>query len=253
MSMNQQLILNNLAVSYIKDDSSGNLATILFLHGWRSNKEVWAEIFNKTKGFELYALDFPGFGVSQTPKQPMTVGDYANVVAAFIQKLNLRNVTVVGHSFGGRVGIKLAHHHPELVHKLLLVDSAGFAMDDAKKKVYKSAAKVVKPLFKPKFMQGLRKKIYEHMGAVDYVATPQLQQTFVNIVSEDLTDDMKHIKASTLIVFGEDDEDTPLPFAEKMNALIPHSRFIRFQHAGHFCFLDKPEEFVVELTEFVAQ
>jgi pimeloyl-ACP methyl ester carboxylesterase len=198
-----------------------------------------------------YALDLPGFGGSQILKQPMTVGDYANIVAEFIRKLELKNVIIIGHSFGGRVGIKLSSQHPELISKLVLVDSAGFAMNAPKKKLMAMAAKAVRPIFKPQIMQGLRKKIYKNIGAEDYLATPELQKTFVNITSEDLSADLKNIKVPTLIINGENDKDTPVEFGQRMNSLIPNSKLQILNNAGHFSFLDQPEEFVKIVIDFI--
>ncbi len=181
----------------------------------------------------------------------MTVGDYAEVVAEFIKKLDLTDVIVIGHSFGGRVGIKLSSAHPELVRKLVLVDSAGFAMDTPKKNFYRSAAKIAKPFFKSAFMQGLRKKIYQKIDAEDYLATPELQKTFVNITGEDLSSDMENIKCPTLIISGENDADTPVSFGKKMNSLIRNSQFAILKNAGHFSFLDQPEEFAEILKKFI--
>ena len=100
-------------------------------------------------------------------------------------------------------------------------------------------------------MQGLRKKIYRGLGAEDYLATPELQQTFVNIVSEDLSADMAKIKCPTLIVTGADDNDTPTEFGDLMKSIIPNSQFIILPQAGHFSFLDQPEKFVNELNKFI--
>ena len=232
MYMNKQIVISNLLISYTEQTGDSRKA-LLFLHGWRSNKEVWNDILlrisaeggsasgGKDKGLRMITLDLPGFGKSQNPlpnpphkgegnDRGWTVGDYANVVAEFIKKLELKNVILVGHSFGGRVGIKLLSEHPELISKLVLVDSAGFPMSAGKKSLIKTMAKIARPFFKPAFMQGFRKKIYKQIGAEDYLATPELQQTFINVTSEDLSEDMKKIKVPTLIVNGENDKVTPV-------------------------------------------
>jgi pimeloyl-ACP methyl ester carboxylesterase len=252
--MNQQIIIANQLVSYFKQGVENRGETLLFLHGWLSSKEVWNGVANKLTSQSanklVYALDFPGFGQSPAPKGDWGVEDYANLVAEFICKLDLKNVVVIGHSFGGRVGIKLASSRIDLVKKLILVDAAGFASSSAKKSTFGFAAKIVKPIFKPKFMQGLRKKIYKQIGAEDYVATPELQKIFVKTVNEDLTENMKRILQPTLIIFGENDKDTPTSFGKKMHSLIPNSKFIILPAAGHFSFLDKPGEFVKVLNDF---
>lgn len=253
--MNNQVVVNNFLISY-SEAKGDNKQDLLFLHGWRGQKEVWNGVIQKLGNYEIgkfnaYALDLPGFGKSDVPKNAMTVGDYAKVVAGFIKKLELKNVVVVGHSFGGRVGIKLAAQHPELISKLVLADSAGFAMEPNKKSLMSGAAKIVKPLFKPKFMQGLRKKIYQSIGAEDYLATPDLQKTFVNVIGEDLTEDMKNITCPTLIISGENDIDTPVEFGQKMQSLIPNSKFLILSAAGHFSFIDQPEKFAEALNKFL--
>jgi pimeloyl-ACP methyl ester carboxylesterase len=249
--MENQIVLNNLLVSY--SNVGVGEKTIIFLHGWRSNKEVWGKIVtsDRLKVTSCYAIDLPGFGKSEIPLNAMTVGDYSEVVRELIKKLDLKNVIIIGHSFGGRVGIKLASKYPEMVNKLLLVDAAGFALDDKKKNRLRILAKLVKPFFRPQFMQGLRKKIYQTIGAEDYIATPQLQKTFVNITSEDLTQDMQKISCPTLILTGENDLDTPVEFGKRMNAKIRNSKFEILKNAGHFSFLDQRDEFIKIIHDFI--
>ncbi len=254
--MNKQVVVKNLLISYFQTESQQGNKTLLFLHGWRSEARVWQSVIKdlgfKIKDLNLYALDLPGFGGSQVSSSPMTVSDYAEVVGEFINKLDLKNIVVIGHSFGGRVGIKLASKYPSAIEKLVLVDSAGFAMAADKKNAMNIAAKIAKPFFKPKFMQGLRKKIYKQIGAEDYVATPGVMtQIYLNSINEDLTEDMKKIAVPTLIIYGDQDTATPPSFGEKMHSLIQNSTFKILAAAGHFSFLDKPEEFVKELLSFL--
>lgn len=250
--MGNQLIINNNLITY-GIFGTGEKA-IIFLHGWRANKEVWQQVAYKLislPAHKMYAIDLPGFGSSQVPKQPFTVGDYAEIVKGFVEKLDLKSVVIVGHSFGGRIGIKFAAKYPLLIEKLVLVDAAGFAMDGSKKITMNFAAKIAKPFFKPKFMQGFRKSIYKQIGAEDYVATPELQKTYVNVTAEDLTEDLKKINCSTLIITGENDKETPVEFGKRMQSLIPNSKFTILANAGHFSFLDNPDEFVSDLIKFL--
>ncbi len=205
----------------------------------------------RIKDVGFFALDFPGFGKSAMPAKDFTVADYAEIVRRFIEKLELKNVILVGHSFGGRVGIKLASKYPGTIDKLVLVDSAGFITHQKKKNLISAMAKFARPFFKPKFMQGLRRKIYRHIGAEDYLATPQLQKTFVNVVSEDLSADMEKILCPTLIIYGENDAETPPEFGRRMQLKIKNCKLEILPKAGHFSFLDQPEEFVGQLEKFV--
>ncbi len=258
MVMANQIVVGKNLIAF--NQSGTGESTVIFLHGWRSQKEVWdsvcrrivRQLAEENRSFKLYALDLPGFGESPAPQTPWTVGDYAETVKGFIEKLELKNVILVGHSFGGRVGIKLASKYPSIVSKLVLVDSAGFANQTTKKSVIGIIAKIAKPFFKAKFMQGLREGIYKSIGAEDYVATPELKKTFVNVVGEDLSKDMEKILCPTLIITGENDKDTPMEFGKRMQLKIKGSQFKILQSAGHFSFLDQPEEFIKELVSFIS-
>lgn len=247
--MKDQLNIDGSLVSYYRfGEGKTNL---VFLHGWRSNGLVWKDIVDKIdlKKYTIYLLDLPGFGDSPNPKKTFTILDYSNTVSKFIQKLGLKNVIIIGHSFGGRITIKLSALHPELVKKIILIDSAGVRLTDSNR--YKVVAKVAKPLFKPRFMQGLRKKIYQTIGAEDYVETPGLKETFVNIISEDLTRFMPKIVQPTLIIWGEEDTETPLEYAKIINKEIKGSRLEVLDNAGHFSFLDQPQKFFETLNSFL--
>jgi pimeloyl-ACP methyl ester carboxylesterase len=255
-----QIIINNQLISYVGTQSTGEKC-LLFLHGWGSNKEVWGQVSklisqSVNQQYTIYALDLPGFGQSplslkQQLQAGLSVGDYAEIVKGFIEKLALKNIIIVGHSFGGRVGIKLASQYPDIISQLVLVDSAGFVTPASKKNLMGVVAKIIKPIFKPRFMQGLRKKIYKGLGAEDYLTFPELKATFLKVVNEDLSKDMKGIKIPTLIITGENDKDTPIAFGKRMNFLIPNSQLLILKNAGHYSFLDQPEEFVKILAKFI--
>jgi len=250
--MTSQIIVNNNLIAF--DQFGAGDSTVIFLHGWRSQKEVWGQVINqviKLSSYQVYAIDLPGFGGSPVPKTVWGVGDYAEMVKGFIEKLGLSNVIIVGHSFGGRVGIKLAAKYPQLISRLILVDAAGFVTNSPRKAFFRFLAKIVSPFFRFSFTGGLRKKIYQFIGAEDYLATPELQKTFVSVVNEDLSEDMKKIVCPTLIIYGENDVDTPVEFGKQMQLKIKNSKLKILSNAGHFSFLDQPEEFVKIFKEFV--
>jgi pimeloyl-ACP methyl ester carboxylesterase len=253
--MEQQIIINGQLISYLEYGAENTGSTVIFLHGWRSQKEVWKNIVasSKYQVARSYVLDLPGFGKSPTPASVWTIGDYAEVVKGFIEKLELKNIILVGHSFGGRIAIKLAAQNSNWLSKMVLVDSAGIRDGQSTKKALSYIVKIVKPIFKPKFMQGFRKEIYKKIGARDYVETPELQKTFVNVVNEDLRDYLPKIKVPTLLIWGEKDLDTPVAHAYFMKEKIVDSKLFVIKNAGHFCFLEKLEKFAVELNKFIVE
>jgi len=248
--MKDQVVINNLLINFYQ--AGEGQKTLLFLHGWRSSATAWSEIIKTldNKDFLIYALDLPGFGGSAMPRASMTVDDYAQIVKEFIEKKGLKSIVLVGHSFGGRIAIKLLANYPHLVEKLVLVDSAGVIMKQNKTNIIRAIAKIVKPFFKPNFMQKARRKIYESLGAQDYLETPELKQTFVNVLNEDLTPYLGKISQPTLIIWGANDEDTPMEIEKIMHQKIINSQEIILENAGHFSFIDQPTKFSEAVVVF---
>ncbi len=247
----KQIALRDQLVTYYPWHDGGKaMPTLLFLHGWRSEGRVWEQVIAQLVGkdFSLIGVDLPGFGKSEIPKKAFSISDYADIVLDLIKKLDLQNVILVGHSFGGRIAIKLASENSHF-SKVVLVDSGGFKTSHTLKKVL---AKVVKPLFAPDFMKPLRARIYKKMGAEDYVVLPEMQKTFSAVIGEDLSLCLPRIKIPTLILWGENDFDTPVSFAERLHFGIVGSELHVIKNAGHYSFLDQPKEFCDRLTSFLS-
>lgn len=243
-----QLVINDQLVNYYQFGNGKK--TIIFLHGWRSSADAWFGVIQQLSNEEYtyYCLDLPGFGSSPAPHRAYSVGDYAEIVIGFMEKRFLGSSSLVGHSFGGRVAIKIASERSKLVEKLILVDSAGIKKEFSSRK---KLARMVKPIFKPTVMKKLRSRIYSAMGADDYLATPELQETYVKVIGEDLTGNLERIECQTLLIWGEDDKETPITDAEIINNGIDDSRLEIIEDAGHFSFIDNPKEFVKIFKDFI--
>ena len=251
----KKLVINNQLINYFEYSDQKGGPALLFLHGWRVDGSIWHETIKLMQSQDIagsfYALDFPGFGGSPAPIKDFHLSDYCDIIEGFIKKLKLENVVLIGHSFGGRVAIKLSATHAELVTKLVLVDSAGLVLQKNQKTFMNIAAGIVKPFFSPKFMQPLRKSIYKAIGSEDYLATPRLQNVYVNVTKEDLSIYLSKITVPTLIVWGAQDRDTPLEYGQVMAKNISNSKLIIYPEAGHFAFSDNPQEFVKDIKEFI--
>jgi pimeloyl-ACP methyl ester carboxylesterase len=251
---NKQIIVNDLLVNYyyfLPDKKSPN-KTLVFLHGWGVDSQLWFKITPEliNKNYSMYFLDLPGFGQSQLPDTTYDVDDYKEIVYEFITKLGLRKITLIGHSFGGRIAIKIVAENPEFLDKVVLVGAAGIVHDSRKKKILVTVSKFISPIFKPSFMQPLRKKFYLLIGS-EYLENIKLSKIFAKVVMEDLTHLFSKIKKKVLIIWGRNDKVTPLADGQLMNKLISKSKLIVLEKSGHFSFLDQPDEFVNTLTKFI--
>lgn len=119
-----QTVIDNILVSYEILGSKGK-NTILILHGWKNSLKNWEEIGKKLSiENKVILLDLPGMGNSSMPKSAFDTYDYADIINKFIVKLELKKLTLIGHSFGGKIGVIIAAKNPE-IKKLILVDISG--------------------------------------------------------------------------------------------------------------------------------
>src|SRR3989338_4825349 len=150
--LEKQLVVNNQLLNYLEEKTSDTAPAVVFLHGWQASSDTWRPIIYRLKEhYNLYALDLPGFGKSEMPKLPMTVADYAQIVKDFTTKLELKNVTLVGHSFGGRIAQKCSAEHFLTISRLVLVDSSGFRDGSMGKMIKVGLARIAKPFVPERF------------------------------------------------------------------------------------------------------
>lgn len=234
---------------------AGRGPKVLLLHGWGGCADSFLPVFNYLSSrFEVYALDFPGFGKTAPPAEPWGVEDYMRVTYEFIKLLGIEKTHIIAHSFGGRVTIMLAALHPEVVGKIVLVDSAGLIPKRSLSyylRVY--TFKLMKKLY-IMFSNGPTeeklKRFYERYGSKDYKEAGNLRSTFVKVVNQDLKKYLPSIKSPTLLIWGEKDDQTPLYFAKIMERQIPDAGLVVFKGAGHFSYLDRLYDFNIIVSKF---
>ncbi len=238
-------------------DSGQGDNTIVLMHGWGCSHATLASI-EKTAlscGLRVINVDFPGFGKSEEPDEIWGVERYTQLIEHLIAELGIKNPILLGHSFGGRVGILYSSRNH--VSKLILVDSAGIKPKRSLKYYWK--------VYSFKLMKHLMYLIYGHDGAEirldkrrakagssDYAnASAMMRRILSKVVNEDLSDRLSKIKAPTLLIWGENDTATPLSDAKKMEALIPDAGLVAFSGCGHYSFLDNPMQFSAVLRSFL--
>lgn len=176
---------------------------------------------------------------------PYSLDDYVLDLKEYAYKHGLKSPSVVAHSFGARVVLKTAYNEPDFFNKLVLTGAAGLK---SKKTLKKTVKKTTFKLLK-KFVP--REKLQAFYSS-DYLAlSPIMKESFIKIVSETLDYTLSEIKNQTLLVFGEKDRETPLYMANKFKKEIKDSKLIIIKNAGHFCFLEKPHTFNMEVMEFL--
>lgn len=237
-------------LKYLKFGNSKKF--IVFLHGWGANKNSFLWLKDYFNDYSLLFVDFYGFGESPKPSKPYYLSDYVAGVYELISKFEIDELILVGHSFGGRVAIKFAflHQNEYKVFRLCLIDSAGMKPRRGLK-YYINVLRYKRLKQKAKSNPTLKAKL-EKFGSSDYKKLSQImKQTFVNIVNENLEYNAKMIVNPTLIIWGENDNETKLFMARRLNKLIKNSKLEIIKGAGHFSFLDERQEFLILLDTFI--
>ncbi len=237
--------IDGIKIHYEQD---GQGADVLVLHGWGASIQTMRPVIDALKqSYRVTALDFPGFGGSDVPPDTFDVQQYTDLTYRFMLELGIKRTHILCHSFGGRVTIKLAAQHPEAVDKIVFTDAAGLRKKRTIKqnvKIY--SFKLAKRLSKGRIIKRVLKVIgvdvdkrVKNAGSADYKAlSDHMKKVFVRVVNEDLIGYLPQIKSPSLLIWGANDQDTPLEFGKTMEKLIPDAGLVVFEGAGHYSFLD---------------
>lgn len=231
---------------------------VVILHGWGANIQTMAPISKYlSKKYKVYSIDLPGFGLSDEPKSTYTVSDYSKVILSFINLLDIKNPTLIGHSFGGRVIIKLVGELGYTPKNIIFVDSSGVKPKKSinyyfKVYTYKLAKKIIQLTNSKEKSEEIISNLRKKSGSTDYrAASEKMKKVFINVVNEDLTKYMSNIKVPTLMIWGENDQETPLKDGKVFEKLIPDSGLVVLKGAGHYSYLDKLNDFLVIISKFM--
>lgn len=248
-----KIIVQNLAIEYL-DEGTGKV--LLFLHGWQDNFHTFdslASLLSPTR--RIIRLDLPGFGKSEAPKGAWNLDNYIQFIKDFIEKLDIQVHAFVGHSFGGRIAIKGEATKNLQAQKIILIGSAGIAKNRTfRNSFFKLLAKIgglityLPPLVF--WREGLRKRMYSFIGS-DYLNAGVLKETFLKIISEDLSASAKKITTPTLLIWGESDTETPLSDGKQLAGMIADSKLKVINGAGHFVHKEKSQEVAKLVQEFL--
>ena len=125
--------------------------TAVMLQGWGTHLGVYDSVAaTLNSGYRFVQLDFPGFGGSDEPREAWSVDDFADFFCKFMEALEIKKATLIGHSYGGRVIIKLASREkiPFEIDRIVLIDSAGIVPKKTlKQKIKIRQYKILKKIF----------------------------------------------------------------------------------------------------------
>jgi pimeloyl-ACP methyl ester carboxylesterase len=229
-----------------------NKPTILILHGWGCDESVYAVLFEHlSKNYNVVLPELPGFGKTPEPPAAWGVGEYADYVEEFVKNSDINPEIIIAHSLGCRIATKLLSHKRLTPEKVVFTGAAGIkpkrtVLQKMRTRIFKIKRFFVKPF--PKLTEKMRMKY----GSADYRnASPIMRQCLVKIVNEDLTDLLPKISCETLLIWGENDDSTPLCDGRLMEKKIPDAGLAVIKNAGHYAFLEQPALFLKILDSYL--
>lgn len=260
--------VDGVSIAYNDSESKGPVLICLHAigHGARDFQDLSRRLGVQ---YRVIALDFPGQGYSDSDPQPASGTRYTQLLAGFVDKLQLDHVILLGNSIGGAVAVRYASVHPERVRALVLCDSGGLVPPPNEESLA-YISKFVKffetgvqhdPSFGPAFAAYYKTVLvgepaHEERDRIvrsAYEVAPILEQAWKSFGSADesLWEKLPQINCQVLLAWAKDDSVIPLHSNERAFERFPHHRLVLFA-GGHSAFLEDPDQFEQTLREFLA-
>ncbi len=231
---------------------------LVLVHGLEGRAQDWLQLIPllTASGYKIYALDLLGFGRSEHPDVDYSIALQEDILRQFIDSQNLQQPDVAGWSMGGWVSLKFAGEHPERVHRLVLMDSAGLKFDAVNVEALRprneaELAHMMEVLTPhPKPIPGfLARDIVRNLHSNDWVVGRALKSMFAG---QDLMDGkMQTVTMPVLILWGKQDVLTPPTIGEQMHQAMPQSLYIAVDGYGHLAPIEGKEIFAKEVDRFL--
>ncbi len=246
-----------LALFHLEGDSAAGPVELIWAHGWGQTHAALLPLAQAMRrSARSILIDFPGFGASPLPPVPWSTADYADAMAEWLGGLPPARRIWIAHSFGCRVGLQLAARHPETLDGLFLMAAAGlsprrtlwaWARVAARRWAFRLARQFTS--------EGpARDRLRERFGSADYRAAGKLRPILVKAVTEDLTAVARAVRCPSVLVYGDQDRETPPENGMRLNSLMPQSRLYVLRGFDHWSLLtDGRHQIIQRLGEFLEQ
>ena len=235
---------------------------VLLLHGWGCDMKLMQPVADALMdSHTVLMIDFPGHGESGRPPEPWGVPEYAGCVRELLRKLDFTPCSAVGHSFGCRVAAWLEAEEPELFDRIVMTGAAGIRpkqTEESRKRAekYQKLKGMCRFIRKAPGLSGaaarLEEKLRQKYGSRDYNALDEeMRRTFVKVINLDLTSLYGRFRAPTLLIWGDNDTETPLWMGREMEERIPDAGLVILEGGSHFAYLEQIGRFNTIIREFL--
>jgi len=258
---------------HYQEAGESNDPPLILIHGFCSSTLVWSKVLLELAncGFRVLAPDLLGYGYSARPRQlDYTIGSQARMIVGLLDELGIERAALLGGSYGGAVAGVIALDYPERVEKLVLVGAVTNNQPTRFLLMRLFGSPIIGDIISPLLVSSRRlllrrmKRVYDrHSWVLDErrvdarhrpLRTSGTHRAIVRTVrtwDADRIQRQAHlITQPTLLLWGENDPETPLRDGEVLHARIPGSRLFVFRHCGHIPHEEFPQSFTRLVADF---
>jgi pimeloyl-ACP methyl ester carboxylesterase len=251
---------------HYRDEGPRDGPTLVALHGMYSSLHTWDDwVGALADRVRVVRMDLPGFGLTG----PTTAGTYdmpyyVDIVEAFCRRLEMDEVALAGNSMGGGVAWRVAAEHPELVDRLLLLDSVGRqVVPDGAEFLVQPGVSIVPRYLTPRaaFREILRDAYGDpsrlERGDVrryhDLLRRTGNRRAVLSLLraASPADVDPAEVTCPTLVQWGERDTWLPLSLGEKLAGEIPDGKLRTYEGVGHIPMEEAPAATAADAVEFL--
>jgi pimeloyl-ACP methyl ester carboxylesterase len=239
---------------------------VILLHGYQGSWGMWQQTMLTLGAFyRTYALDFWGFGESSTKLKTYAVQDFVGLIDQFMEQLGIAEAPLVGHSMGGTVSLLTAFHYPQRVNKVVVIGSpiVGSAVFFFPRVfgykaigwcvyhnmwIYRMFYHLLAPLYS-------KDRSWAQMmdGSVSRTSLEAFFASIGSLRRIDLRSSLRQLQMPVMGMYGNKDIVVNPNQWKSLREGIAHARIEQFPSAGHFIWLDEPDEFIRILRVFLDQ
>jgi 3-oxoadipate enol-lactonase len=262
----REININNISVSYT-DEGRKDSSFIIFIHGFPFNKSMWnSQVASLKDNYRPITYDIRGHGHSTAGNEVFSIDLFVNDLISFMDTLKIDKAILCGLSMGGYIALNAIGKHNDRFDALILSDTQCMAdTAEAKEKrmkaienirkngVEKYADESVKNLFALGSFTTRVKEIADIREMIMKTSEQSLCNTLIALsVRKETCAKLSAINVPVLIMVGSEDKITPPEAARFMHEKIKGSLLKIIDHAGHLSNLENPDEFNLQLKNFVA-
>lgn len=262
----QRIAIGTVEIAYRQ---AGEGPPVVLLHGGVEDSRAWRQqIDGLSDEFSVFAWDAPGCGQSSEPLANWRMPEYADCLAAWLRALGLARPHMLGLSWGSTLALEFYRRHPDVPASLVLVGAyAGWAgslppaevsrrlegflrtADLPPERMIADVLPTLLPSSAPaRLVEEVTRIMYENAGAFHPVG----YRTMLRAMAEaDLRDVLGKVHIPTFLLYGQNDQRSPLPVAKEFHARIPNAEFVLIPGAGHICNMEAPAEFNSHVRRFL--